>query len=198
MLLELTEILRCPRDHEESYLICAPVTMDGRDVVRGGLFCPVCRREYAIIDRVAWFAPPVDPAPAAGGAASELTPEAVLTFLDLQGHGGVLLTLGGAGRLASGIARLLPGVAVAAVNPPVVAADGSASVIHSPAGFPVRQRTVRAAVVGPDQDAQWLARAAASVLHGLRIIVEDESAEPPGFVELARGAGVFVGEKRSA
>ena len=197
MFLELTEILRCPQEHEESYLICAPVTMDGRDVVRGGLFCPVCRREYAIIDRVAWFAPP-GPALPGDGAASALTPDAVLTFLDLQGHGGVVLTLGGAGRLAPGLARLLPGVAMAAVNAPGTTADGVVSVIHSPAGFPVRQRTVRAAIVGPGLDADWLERAAGAVLHGLRIIVEDEAARPPGFALLARGAGVFVGEKRSA
>ena len=32
MLLDLTEILRCPNDHAESYVISAPMTMDGKDV----------------------------------------------------------------------------------------------------------------------------------------------------------------------
>jgi len=198
MFLELTEILRCPQDHEESYLICAPVTMDGRDVVRGGLFCPVCHREYAILDRIAWLGRPDAAAPGTDAAGSALTAEAVLAFLDLQGHGGAVITLGGAGRLAGELAQRLPGVAIAAINPPSIAGDGSVSVIHSPSAYPVRQRTARAAIVGAGLGADWLSRAAASVLHGLRIIVEDEQAEPPGFVALARGAGVFVGEKRSA
>jgi hypothetical protein len=35
------------------------------------------------------------------------------------------------------------------------------------------------------------------VLPGLRAVVEDEAAEPAGFEELARGAGVVVGERRN-
>ena len=39
--------------------------------------------------------------------------------------------------------------------------------------------------------------AVGALLTGLRVIVEDEAAAPAGVVELARGAGVFVGEKRT-
>jgi uncharacterized protein YbaR (Trm112 family) len=202
MFLELTEILRCPQPHDESYVICAPVTSDGRDVVRGGLLCPVCRRQYAILDRVAWLGAPGEPVTGADVAAadSQLNLEAALTFLDLQGAGGVVVTMGRAGRLAPELARALPGIAIAAINPPDgIVPDGSFSVIRSPAGLPVRRHMVRAAIVGADvARSAWLEGAAASVLTGLRLVVEDERAEPRGFVELARGAGVFVGEKRSA
>src|SRR5258707_12843155 len=100
MFIELTEILRCPRDHEESYVICGPVTMEGRDAVRGGIVCPACRAEYPIVDRVAFFGPTDEPVRGASAAApSALTAEAVLAFLDLAADAGSPVTGGDGGRL---------------------------------------------------------------------------------------------------
>ena len=196
MLLELTEALRCPRPHEESYVICVPITRDGVDVVRGGLFCPVCKAEYAILDRVVWFAPP-GPA-AADVAASELSVKAALTFLDLQGQGGFVVLAGNAGRLAAGLAAELPGVGVVAVNPPEgVEPSVSLTVVRTPA-WPFRQMSIRAGILGSDvASGAWLEGASASVLPGLRLIVEDENAQAPGMADLARGAGIVVGERQS-
>jgi len=198
MFIELTEILRCPQPHEEGYLICGPVTMDGRDVVRGGLMCAACRAEYPILDRIAWFAPP-DESSAGGLPPSELTAEAAATFLDLQGPGGYLLTVGSAGRLAPALVKLVPGVALAAVNPPNGVTPALAlSVLRSPHALPVKRHTVRGAIVGSGAaGGAWLEAAAGTVLSGLRIIVESEAAQPPGVVALVRGAGVLVGERRS-
>ena len=60
MFIELTEILRCPADHEESYVVCVPTLMEGRRVVRGGIGCPVCHAEYPIVDGVAHFEAPME------------------------------------------------------------------------------------------------------------------------------------------
>ena len=198
MFLELTEILKCPHPHDESYLICGPVTMDGRDVVRGGLACPACGAEYPIIDRVAWFAPPDERFPEAV-APGALTAEAAATFLDLQGGGGYVMTVGAAGRIAAALAALLPGVGVAVVNPPgEVGPSAALSLLHSPRGMPVKRHSVRGAVVGADAAADpWLAASVAAVLTGLRVVVESEAAQPAGVVELVRGAGVLVGERRA-
>jgi hypothetical protein len=38
-------------------------------------------------------------------------------------------------------------------------------------------------------------RGRAVLLRGLRAVIEDERASPDGISELARGAGLFVGEK---
>ena len=200
MFIEVTEILRCPQPHDESYIICGPVTMEGRDVVRGGLACPVCRAEYPIVDRVAWFAPPDAVAglrePA---AASSLTAEAVHTFLDLQGGGGYILLVGNAGRFGDELATRLPSSAVVCVGLSSSRPDaGAISILHSPRVLPVKRHSVRAVVVGSDAALEpWLSAAVAALLTGLRVIVEDEAAAPAGVVELARGAGVFVGEKRT-
>ena len=199
MHIEVTEILRCPQPHDESYMICGPVTMDGRDVVRGGLACPVCRAEYPIVDRVAWFAPPDAVAGLQAAAAPSLTADAVRTFLDLQGGGGYVLLVGDATRLGPELASHLPLSAVVCCSLSSSRPDpGSLSVIHSPRLLPVKRRSVRAVVVGSDASVDpWLSAAVETLLPGLRVIVEDEAAAPAGVVELARGAGVFVGEKRT-
>jgi hypothetical protein len=197
MFIELTESLRCPRDHDEGYLVCVPAAVDGRDVVRGGLGCPRCGAEYPILDRVAWFAPP-EPV-AAASAAGPLTADAAATFLALEGAGGYVLLVGTAGRLGAALAPLVPGVHLVAVNPPAdVAATAALSVLRSPRALPVRGHAMRGVVVGADAvRAGWLDAAAATVLTGLRVVVEDDRASPGGITELARGAGVFVGERRA-
>lgn len=199
MFIELTEILRCPRDHEESYVICGPVTMEGRDVVRGGIVCPACRAEYPIVDRVAFFGPPDEPVKGAAAAApSALTAEAVLAFLDLQGDGGFVVLVGAAGRLGPALGAALPRVGVVGVNPPATAPSDVFSVIVSPRALPVRARSVRAVVLGADVAAgPWLESSVAALLPGLRIVIEDESASPTGITPLAVGGGVLVGEKRA-
>ena len=200
MFIEITEVLRCPQPHAESYIICGPVTMDGRDVVRGGLMCPACHTEYPIVDRVAWFAPPGTPVQhAAASRPTELTAEAVQAFLDLQGGGGYLLTVGNAGRLGPALARLVPNVSVIGVNPPGdVKPSSGFSVVRSPNALPIKAHSVRAVVVGADAAGPaWLEPSLAALLTGLRVVVESESVQPAGIVELMRGAGVSVGEKRA-
>ena len=174
--------------------------MDGRDVVRGGIVCPSCRAEYPIVDRVAFFGPTDEPVTGARAAApAALTAEAVTTFLDLQGGGGFVVTVGDAGRLGSALGAALPKVGIVAVNPPSGTLPTDAlSVIVSPRGLPVKARSVRAVVVGSDvATGPWLDSSVAALLPGLRIVVEDESARPAGIAPLAVGGGVLVGEKRA-
>jgi len=130
---------------------------------------------------------------------TRLTADAAATFLDLQGTGGYVLLVGDAGRLANALADQLR-TAIVCVNPPSRSASGApVTVLHSPSALPIRRHSVRAAILGADAAADpWLAAAAAALLPGLRMIVEDEAAQPPGIVDLARGAGVVVGEKRGA
>ncbi|HUQ48019.1 MAG TPA: hypothetical protein VM053_07220 [Gemmatimonadaceae bacterium] len=53
MYIELIDLLRCPRVHEESWLVAAFNKMDGRFVIEGKLGCPVCSASYPITDGVA-------------------------------------------------------------------------------------------------------------------------------------------------
>ncbi len=199
MFIELTDVLRCPRAHEESYLILGPVTMDGRDVVRGGLLCPACGAEYPIVDGIAFFAPPgtsVAGAPA-DAAPSALTADAMHAFLGLDGPGGTALLVGGPGRHGADLAARLPGVTLVALNPPDgVAPSPAVSILRSPAGFPVRRHSVRAVVIGADAAAEpWLTAGAGALLPGLRLVAEGDVDLPAGLAELARGGGMVVAER---
>jgi len=203
VFIELTEALRCPRAHEESYVVCIPLAMDGRSVTRGVLGCPVCQAEFLVTDGIADFAgpaprSPVPPSPPSPRPA-ELTAEAVQAFIDLRGPGGYVLLVGSAGRVGPELAAALGRVHVVGVNPPpgIAPVDGF-SILRSPDGLPIKRNSMRAVVVGHDAaHGEWLAAALGAVLPGLRAVIEDETVRPAGFAELARGAGVVVGERQN-
>lgn len=200
MFLEITEILRCPRAHDESFVVCVADAMDGRQVARGVIGCPVCRAEFAIVDGVVEFGSAAPGrTPERQAADRSLTAEATATFLALEGRGGYVLLAGSVARLARELAPLLPGVHLLCVNgPPDVARENDCSYLASPDVLPLRTATVRGVVLGAECAAEpWLAEGVRVLLGGLRLVAEDERASPTGIVELARGAGVLVGEKRS-
>ena len=194
MFIELTEILRCPRGHAESYLVAAPIAMDGRRIVRGVIGCPECKAEFPIVDGVAYFAE--RPAAAAGAAVPAYDAAALAAFLNLSGPGGYVVLVGTAARAAAGLAAAAPGVHLVAVNPPPGTTGGPALSVLVAGSLPVRTAAVRAVALGADHASPaWLREGARILLPGLRLAVEDERAAPDGIAELARGAGLFVGSR---
>ena len=195
MFIELTEILRCPRGHAESYLVAAPIAMDGRRIVRGVIGCPECKAEFPVVDGVAYFAerPPAarPPVPAPGYDVTALA-----AFLNLGGPGGYAVLVGSAARFGAGLVAAVPGVHFVAVNPPPGVSGGPQLSVLVAAAPPMKSSAVRAVAVGADHAGPaWLAEATRILLPGLRLAVEDERAGPEGISELARGGGLFVGEK---
>lgn len=55
MHIEFIDLFRCPRPHEETWLVAAFKRMAGRLVIEGKLGCPVCGAEYPIRNGVAVF-----------------------------------------------------------------------------------------------------------------------------------------------
>jgi uncharacterized protein YbaR (Trm112 family) len=51
--IELIDLLRCPRVHEESWLVAAFYKMQDRFVIEGRLGCPVCSASYSVTGGVA-------------------------------------------------------------------------------------------------------------------------------------------------
>ena len=58
MFIEVTDLLRCPAEHDEAYLVLLPEVMEGREVTAGRLGCPVCHAEYPVREGVAELGPP--------------------------------------------------------------------------------------------------------------------------------------------
>jgi uncharacterized protein YbaR (Trm112 family) len=198
--IELTEMLRCPAPHEETFLVMSTGEMLGRMVRSGILGCPVCQREYPITQGVVRFSGPGRPTPATPAArGSRPDAQTLQALLDLSGPGGYVVLVGGAATYAGGLAALMGGIHFVGVDaPPGVVELPVLSLIAGAPGIPLRSAMARSVVVGPDASlAPWLAEAQRVLLRGRRLVIEDETVAPPqGVTQLAAGQGLWVGEKR--
>ena len=196
MFIELTDHLRCPADHDESFLVLLPDKMEGRSVRTGHLGCPVCGRTFQLADGVL----DTGDAPAPVEAASVLDADALSALVGLHGPGGYLTLVGPAASLWSDVAALNPGVALVAVNPPGEISDTAELSVLRGVSLPLKSGSMRGVVLGRPfaDDPDWVAEAARVVLPGLRIVGEGK--DPPAvLVELlASAGGVWVGVKPKA
>jgi uncharacterized protein YbaR (Trm112 family) len=198
MFIELTDHLRCPADHEEQFLVLLPGAMDGRMVRDGDLGCPVCGRAFRVEEGVLRAAAGAVPDPAPPETAVE--PDALAAFLGLSGPGGYVVLVGAPGLRWPELLELVPGVGPVLVNPPAGVADAyPASVVRSDR-IPLKSRSVRGVVLGPDvgADARWAAEAARVTLPGLRVVGESPGMpEQPALDLLASAGGVWVAAARA-
>ena len=197
MQIDLTDHLRCLEPHEESYLVLLTGRMVGRRVMTGHLGCPVCGKGVKIRDGVADFAGAVP-----GGEHTALKPDAAAALLGLGGPGGWVALAGSAAGLAAGLAPLLPGVQLVAVNPPAALEhEEAASVLRAPR-LPLKSGSMRGVVIGGDVAGapDWVADAVRAVLPGLRVVVEAPAPSPPleGVEILASAPACWVGKKVSS
>jgi hypothetical protein len=167
MHIELTDHLRCPEPHEESFLILLPDLMAGRRVIAGQLACPVCNWETAWQEGVPDFG---------GGAPSTEAPlfdaAAAITLLGIEGPGGWLAFAGRAGVLAQEFGALLPDVNLVAINPPTDLMPSEVVSIIRSATWPIKTHALRGVIYSPDT--VDVVAALGSVLPGLRMVGEGE------------------------
>ena len=179
MFIELTDHLRCPRDHAEAYLVLLPDEVVNRGVRSGQLGCPVCGATYPVSEGVAVL--DAVPAPPEQGLPSA---EAIHAFLGLTGPGGYVVLVGAAAAGWRELAALDPGVGFVALNPPAAVGDEPPilSVVRA-ARVPLKTRSVRGVVLGEPagSDPEWAREAARVVLPGLRVT---GSGTPPDIREL--------------
>jgi uncharacterized protein YbaR (Trm112 family) len=191
MFIELTDHLRCPVDHDESYLVLLPDRTEGRSVIEGQLGCPVCGRTFQLAGGVfdTGDAPDFDPAP------GKLEPEGLTALVGLSGPGGYLVLVGSAADDWQDVAALNPGVGLVAVNPRPATADAPGISVLRSGRIPLKSRSMRGVVLSRPyaDDPHWVREAARVVLPGLRIV--GEGAEPSRDVIdlLASADGVWVG-----
>jgi len=195
VFIELTDQLRCPADHDESFLVLIPDVMAGREVVEGLLGCPVCQREFPIRNGIVDFGTGTGDTAAAGRSPAPIDAAALLAFLGLEGPGGYVGLVGDASRFAGELVPLLPGVHLALVNPPA-AQPGlpGVSLLRAPR-LPFKQRSLRGLVLGaPEALAlSWSEAAVRAVLPGLRAVGQGASPDFPGFELLGSAEGWWVG-----
>lgn len=194
MFIELTDHLRCPADHEESYLVLLPDRMEDRSVREGRLGCPVCGRTYSVVDGVPDFGGDVPQPP----EATLLDPEPLTALVGLSGPGGYLVLVGRPAVRWREVAELNPGVGLVAVNPGPEVVDAPGISVLRTASLPLRSRSMRGIVLGSPygSDPRWVNDGARVVLPGLRVAGEGLVPESAAIDLMASAGGVWVGTPR--
>ncbi|HET7790999.1 MAG TPA: hypothetical protein VFK78_09400 [Gemmatimonadales bacterium] len=204
MHIELTEMLRCVKPHEENFLVMSTGEMRGRLVRTGVLGCPVCHAEYPILKGLVDFTGHGRRETAPGARSQSPIPVSrlplpdVQALLDLSGPGGYIVLVGSAARYGAGLSDLMAGVHFVGVNPPEGVEELSTlSLVRSVAVIPVRQAIARGVVVGADSVKEpWTGEAVRVLLRGRRYVQEGGTSGPAGVTQLAASENAWVGEKQ--
>jgi uncharacterized protein YbaR (Trm112 family) len=195
MFVDLIDQLRCPRPHEESWLVASTERMDGRDIVAGVLGCPACLTEYRIVDGVARFGePPLETPTAVPDEAEAMRLAAFLDLADPRGYAIVVGTFGAHARLL----QRLTAVHLLVVNPPPRMGMGQGISGLTTAGpLPLARASARAVALDAGAPAAMLSGAAVIVRPGGRLIAPVSLEVPPGIAELVRDDRVWVGAREA-
>jgi len=194
MFIELTDHLRCPAEHEESFLVLLPDRMEDRSVREGRLGCPVCGRTWTLADGVLDLGGEVPDPP----ASTLLEPEALTVLVGLTGPGGYLVLVGRPAARWREVAELNPGVALVAVNPGAEVVDEPGISVVRSGSLPLKSRSMRGVVLGSPfgGDPRWVSDGARAVLPGLRVAGEGPPPQPAAIELMASAGGVWVGTPR--
>ena len=194
MFIELTDHLRCPADHAESYLVLLPDEVRERSVRAGRLGCPICGRTYEVKDGVLDLG--------AGetrlAETTLLTAEALTALVGLGGPGGYLVLVGTPASAWREVSERNPGVGLIAVNPPAEVEDEPGISVLRSRLLPLKSRSMRGVALGSPfgADPFWVGEAARVVLPGLRVAGEGPVPDPSGLQLMAAAGGAWVGTPR--
>ena len=198
MFIELTDHLRCPAAHDESFLVLLPDAVKDRQVRSGTFGCPVCNATYPIVDGVVRFGPPIAPPQHFPAAPPPVT--GLAAFLGLGGPGGYVGLVGDVAALGRELSSALPGVHFAGINAPV-GTEGSdrVSLMEAPI-IPVKARQLRGVVLGAGYGAapEWIADGIRVVLPGLRVVGAGPAPDHEDLQILAAAEGWWVGVSTKA
>jgi uncharacterized protein YbaR (Trm112 family) len=195
MFIELLDLLRCPRGHEESWLVLAAQRTDDRDVMEGVLGCPVCQAEYPIVEGIARFVDaPVD---TAALAPNEEDTFRLAATLDLTGSRGYAILVGAWGSHAPVLLRIVD-VPLMLVNPPAGVEIGQGisglTIEQNWTSLPLARGSSRAIALDDAATPTELASAVATLKPGGRILAPVSLALPDGVTKLASDERHWVAE----
>jgi hypothetical protein len=198
MFIELVDVLRCSRPHEESWLVAVAKRMDGRDIADGVLGCPICGAEYPIVDRLALFdadAPATSEADVVEVADGALR---LAAYLDLAESAGLVILAGGWARYADELANLAQAQLLLLNPPPGVRLGGGVSGIRAGDAIPVAAASSRGIALDRAHASRRFGTAASRALRTAgRLVAPLLLPAPAGIGELARDARWWVGEREA-
>jgi hypothetical protein len=202
VFIELVDHLRCPRPHEETWLVASADRTEGRDIIEGTLGCPICRAEYPIRAGVVWFMErgqgrraPVSSSPAVDSDVALR----LAAFLDLSDAQGFALLAGSWAHAARPLRDIVP-TSLVILNPrPHIGAGNGISVLEVDAGIPLAAATCRGVALDEAHRDEAHVEAAVRVLRPRgRLVAPASTPLPVGVKELARDQTLWVAERAAA
>lgn len=200
MFIELLDLLRCPRPHDETWLVASFNKVTNRFVETGTLGCPICGAQYPIADGVADFSGGINsPACDRNRSASSHRREELATrvgaFLDAT-EPGATVVLGGVWAYAAEELSALAQVRVIALNPePDVTETGSVGLVRVSSEIPVAADSCLGVALDTWFNAAIVGAAVRAVRPGGRVVGPASMSPPPELAVLAQDADYWVARK---
>jgi uncharacterized protein YbaR (Trm112 family) len=201
VFIDLVDDLRCPRPHEDTWLVAAADRSLDRDIIEGTLGCPICRAEYPIRAGVVWFTEPVARAavPTADGTVDPERAMRLAAFLDLSDARGLALLTGSWGGAAELLRDVVPTDFVLLNPRPPVGAGNGISVLEIGGGIPLAEATCRGVALDEAHAGPAYLDDAVRVLRPRgRLVAPASTPTPNGVTELARDDRLWVAERDPA
>jgi uncharacterized protein YbaR (Trm112 family) len=190
VFIPLVDTLRCPNQHDETWLVASIERAEERDIKQGLLGCPTCYAEYPIVDGVVRF----DDAE----RGSFITPDEreatrIAAALDLTDPRMTALLIGEWGAHAPLIRAMSP-TQLLLVNPPdgIVSGDGVSIVVTRTA--PLATASMDAIAIDAQVSEAVVARLSATLRGGRRMLGPVSRPVPTFLKELVRDDDVWVAE----
>lgn len=198
MYIELIDLLRCPRVHEESWLVAAFNKMDGRFVIEGKLGCPVCSASFPIVNGVADLRDSLDASAGAvstQGEGDEDTALRVAAMLGLTRAGSVAVLSGMPGPIA-GLVAEMASVRVVGVNRilPDASEQENVAMIRAGNRLPFASGSIDAVMLGATASIDEVEDAVRILKTGGRLVVTADSPLRGNLREIARDDHYIVAE----
>src|SRR3954471_15561529 len=190
MFIPLVDTLRCPNAHDETWLVASIERAEEREIKQGLLGCPSCYAEYPIVDGVVRFD---DAERAPFVAPDEREATRIAAALDLTDPRMTALLVGELGAHAPLIRALSP-AQLLLLTPPegIVSGDGVSIVLTK--GAPLATASMDAIAIDAQVSEAVVARLAATLRGGRRMLGPVARPVPTFLKELVRDDDVWVAE----
>lgn len=199
MHIELIDLLRCTRKHEETHLVAVFHRVVNRDVIDATLGCPVCGASYPLRNGVAMFG-----SESGKVGAGKVTPRAdggdvavrLAAYLDLMSPSLVVMIAETWDAAVPGLTSIAQPRIFGLTRALEVADPGAAAWLQVAAVIPLASHSVDGIALGSDfADPGMLAEAHRVLRPGRRLVAPADSVLSAGFRELARDEAHVVAER---
>jgi uncharacterized protein YbaR (Trm112 family) len=200
VFIELLDLLRCPKPHDETWLVASFNNVSNRFVESGTLGCPICSAQYPIENGVADFSGGLSsPSRDAQRSAASHNREELATragaFLDAT-EPGATVVLGGAWAHAAEVLSSLAEVRVIALNPEGdVKESASVGLVRVAAEIPLAADSCLGVAIDAWFNSAIVGAALRVVRPGGRVVGPSTMPPPPELAVLAQDADYWVARK---